>query len=129
MSYHGQFDARDRTLPKGRIDFGSWFLTVISWDGLLPPTVLLVPYLLSFLFPNTPGVIEVAAKLLPVAALVVRLHVGSRRILFNHCGTSARRAQMGFLCFGLSMLLGVDAFLILSHVAPRGMPCWHAQLW
>ena len=91
MSSNALLDSNDRTMPKGRIAFGSWFLTVISWDGLLPPVILIVPYLLNALFPNVRGVIEVASLLLPITAFFIRYFVGKRHIFSNHCGIWVRR--------------------------------------
>ena len=73
-------------MAAGQIKLGSWLLTVFTWDGLLPPCILLVPYLIEILFPNNRGAIEVMAVLLPITGYFVRLVVGKRQIASNLCG-------------------------------------------
>ena len=103
----------------GRIKWGSWLLTIISCDGLLPPCVLLVPYLIEILVPNNPGAIEVAAVLLPIMGFLVRLVIGIRRIKTNQCSESIRAIQLCFLILGICVLVFIDSFLIISHLIPN----------
>ncbi len=110
-------------MATGRIAWGSWILTIISWDGLLPPCVLLVPYLIGVLFPNNRGAIEVAALVMPITGFFIRFVVGRRQIASNQCGVIVRRIQFCFLGLGIFVLVLIDAVLILSHVMPNGAAC------
>ena len=133
MSSNVLLDSNDRTMPKARIAFRSWFLTVISWDGLLPPCVLLVPYLIEILFPNIPDAIEIAALLMPISAFLVRFVVGKRRIASNQCSALFRGVQYFFLGLGIFVIVFVDAVLVLAHMVPKGAVNWtdtfHCILW
>jgi hypothetical protein len=132
MSSKVLLDSNDRTMPKGRIDFRSWFLTVISWDGLLPACILLVPYLIEILFPNIPAGIEIAALLMPITGFFIRFVVGKRHIASNQCSALFRGVQYFFLGLGIFVMVFVDAVLILAHIVPNGV-LWadrlHCTLW
>jgi len=110
-------------MAAGQIKWRSWLLTIISWDGLLPPCILLVPYLIDVLFPNIPDAIVIAAVLLPITGFVVRLVVGIRHIETHQCSTSFRANQRWFLILGISVLVLIDACLITSHLMPNGAVC------
>ena len=108
------------TTEKGKVDVGSWLLTVATWDSLLPLCVLTVPYLIGILVPNNRGAIEVAATVMPITAFFIRFVVGRRHIASNQCGVIVRRVQLCFLGLGIVVLVLIDAVLILSHVMPKG---------
>jgi len=117
----------------GRIEWGSWLLTIISWDGLLPPFVFLSPYLIGLLLPNNRAAIEIAALVLPISAFLFRFVVGKRRIASNQCGAVVRGVQYCFLGLGIFVLVFVDALLVLAHLVPKGAVNWtdwpHCILW
>jgi len=110
-------------MATGRIEWGSWLLTIISWDGLLPPTILLVPYLVGVFFPNNPNAFVVVGSLLPTTGFVARFVVGRRHILSNHCGIWVRRVQSCFLYLGLLALAMIDAVVIIFHLMPAWAAC------
>ena len=107
-------------MAAGRIKWSSWFLNLISWDGLLPPFMLLVPCLIEILVPDNRGVIEVAAVLMPITGFFIRFVVGRRQIAANQCGVVVRRVQVCFLGFGILVLALIDSVVILTHVMPNG---------
>lgn len=104
----------------GRVSYGSWFFTVLGWDGLLPVCIVLIPTLIKILFTNNREAIEVTGVLLPVAAFFVRLVIGLRHIASNHCAIAVRRFQYGVFCLTIFLLVCVDALLILSQEMPKG---------
>jgi hypothetical protein len=92
-----------------------WILRLITWDGLLPAFVWLIPYVVGSVFPNMPGLIEF------FAAFLIRLYVGQRFISSNHCGTVMRGLQLGVFFIGILILVGIDSMMILTHTGPRGV--------
>lgn len=104
----------------GHIDFAGWLFRFITWDGLLPVVILVVPTIIEALLPNRRGAIELAAVTLPIAALLFRFAVGRRHISSNNCGRRVRQFQYLALGVGLLVLVLIDAIMILSHVMPKG---------
>lgn len=103
------------------VNYGRWLFQVIAWDGLLPAAVVLAPWGIQWVFPNRPGMIEIAGVTIPIVAFFVRVAAGRRHISSNHCGGILRCLQ--YIVFGLAclVLLLVDAFVILSHIVPQGV--------
>jgi hypothetical protein len=101
-------------------EYLNWFLRVLCWDGLLPAVVFLVPHIALLLLPNRPGVIELLAIVVPIAALFSRFVAGSRVIKSNHCAERCRQLQFMALAVALMILLLTEAALMLSHNMPPG---------
>jgi hypothetical protein len=99
----------------------SWILRLVTWDGLLPAVVWLIPYVVGIFFPNMPGVIEFFGVAVPIAAFWIRFHVGQRFISSNHCGTVMRAFQLGIFFIGILVLVLVDTIIILAHSVPAGV--------
>jgi hypothetical protein len=104
----------------GRVNYGSWFVRVLAWDGLVPVCVVLIPNVIKFLFPNNRGVLELMFVLTPVIALVLRMWIGSSHIATNYCSPANRRIQFWVLFFGITVLGFIDAVLIHGHLMPKG---------
>src|SRR5438445_5890233 len=102
------------------IAYRDWLLGVLGWDGALPAVVYLAPIIAKHLLPRHPGIIEVLAIVLPIAALFSRFIAGSRVIRANHCGGGCRQLQFAAFGVALLMLLLFDAAVILSHNMPAG---------
>ncbi|MGE5192019.1 MAG: hypothetical protein ACM3U2_05910 [Deltaproteobacteria bacterium] len=110
----------DRENARHSIAYRDWFLRVFCWDGALPVVVVLAPIVAKRLLPNLPGIIELLAIVLPIAALFSRFIAGSRVIRSNHCADSCRQLQFVALAVALVILVLIDAVLILSHNMPAG---------
>ena len=54
------------------MSLSNWILRLITWDGLLPAFVWLIPYVVGILFPNMPGMIEFFGVAVPIAAFLIR---------------------------------------------------------
>lgn len=102
------------------IKYRDWFLRVLCWDGALPAAVFLVPHLAKRLLPDRPGIIELLAIVVPIAALFSRFIAGTRVIRSNHCAESCRQLQFIALGAALVILLLTEAVLMLSHNMPAG---------
>lgn len=102
------------------IAYRDWFLRVFCWDGALPTGVFLTPVVAKRLLPNHPGIIELLAIVVPIAALFSRFVAGSRVIRSNHCAERCRQLQFIALAVALVILLLIDAVLMLSHNLPAG---------
>ncbi len=109
------------TTIAGRVDYYGWIFNVIAWDGLLPVAVWLVPTVITLLFPRLRGAVEMTAVALPIAAFFVRYFVARRRIHSNHCTRVVRWAQLAVLCVAIFALVLIDAFIILTRIAPAGV--------
>ncbi|MGZ9126084.1 MAG: hypothetical protein ACXW48_23875 [Candidatus Binatia bacterium] len=107
-------------MDTGHIDFAGWLFRFLTWDGLLPVVILLVPTIIEALLRNRRGPIELAAVALPIAAMLFRYAVGRRHIAHNNCGRRVKQFQYLALCFALFVLVVIDAFMILVHVMPKG---------
>jgi hypothetical protein len=103
----------------GRVNYGTWLLKLIAWDGALPIFIILVPTFVDLLFPNRRGAIEAAAVMVPIAAFFLRFFVGKRHINSNRCGRVIRKLQLVALCIGIFVLLMIDSLLILAHEMNR----------
>jgi len=104
----------------GRVDFSAWLLRLVTWDGLLPVFIVLVPAAIGPLVPNNRGVMEITAVALPIAAFFVRFGVGFRLIQTNNCAAAIRRFQVVAFVFGMFLLVLFDSVLILGHLVPNG---------
>jgi hypothetical protein len=102
------------------IAYRDWFLRIFWWDGALLAGVFLAPIIAKRLLPNHPGIIELFAIVVPIAALFSRFVAGSRVIRSNHCGDSCRQLQFVALAVALVFLVLIDAVLMLSHNMPAG---------
>lgn len=102
------------------VPYGSWFLRVLTWDGILAASVLLLPGIVEFLFPNQRGAMELAAVVWPIVALFVRFFVARRHIDANACSLLMRRLQLSAVCVAIFVLLMIDSLVILAHEMPRG---------
>jgi hypothetical protein len=103
-----------------RVNFGSWLLRILTWDGLLPASVVLVPTVIESLLPNNRGAIELAAVAIPIAGFFLRVSAGKRQIASNNCDPACRVLQFCAFFLGILVLTLIDAVVILSHVMPQG---------
>lgn len=103
-----------------RVNLRTWLFRVLAWDSLLPTAVATVPFGVELVAPNCRGAMEITAVVMPIVAFLVRVRVGTGHIGSNHCGQSMRVLQLVAFCLALLPLLLFDAFLILSHVMPKG---------
>lgn len=108
-------ELHDYQEPIGRVDFASWVLRVLGWDGLLPAFVLLVPVLINVLSPNNHDLADFVGLTLPIAAFIIRFFVGEHHIWSNGCSKGFRVVQTCLLCFGIFWLFVVDTILVLAH--------------
>lgn len=104
-----------------RRDFGDftcrpWLVRLFGYDGLLPACVFLFSAALALLFQG--WVIEFTAVALPIIAFLYRFAVGLQLIEQNRCNPFIRMLQKTALCFGLLVLLLVDAFMIVAWSIP-----------
>jgi hypothetical protein len=107
-------------MPRTRINFISWLWSLAVWDGLLPVGIVLLPMLVQFLFPNRRGPVELIAVIVPVAALLLRMRAGNRRIWENHCTAGFQSFQLTAFLLGIFILFIFDAVIILMHIMPAG---------
>jgi hypothetical protein len=107
-------DVPEPTTQKGKVDVGSWLLTVATWDGLLPASIILVPTMLSFLFPrNVRPILGGAEGVAVCIGILIRMSVGSRLIASHRCGAAFRRLQFAFLSLGILFLAILDLLWVL----------------
>jgi hypothetical protein len=105
----------------GHVNYGSWFLRVLAWDGVLPAFIAFAPTGVEVLFPNHRGAVEITAVTLPIAAFGLRIRAGKRHIASNRCSEVVRFFQFCAFCLGILPLVLVDCFMILSHLMPGAM--------
>jgi hypothetical protein len=103
-----------------RIDYRSWFLRVIGWDGLMPFLVASFPVVVDQGFKNPWKIVEPLVIALPIAAFFVRLAVGMRYIKTNHCAGRMRDIQLFIFIGGLHVLVLFDGMVLLSLGRPAG---------
>ena len=99
-----------------------WLKELLCWDGLLPCVIWGVPWVLSTLFPNQRGPIEVCAIILPIVGVFVRLIRGM--VLIGQTSKTWYRWLSRFVCFllGITVLCVLDAFVILLNIMPPMPP-------
>jgi hypothetical protein len=90
------------------------------WDGLLPVGIILLPAAIQFLLPNRRGPVELIAVVIPIAALLLRIRAGNRRIWANHCTPGFQSFQLTAFLLGVFILFIFDAIIILMHIMPAG---------
>lgn len=106
--------APEPTAQERKVDLGSWLVTVATWDGLLPASVILVPTILVLLLPRDCCPILGGAQGLAVCiAILLRMSAGSRQIAAHQCGRTFRRMQFAFLSVGILVLAMLDLLLML----------------
>jgi hypothetical protein len=103
-----------------RIDYGTWLLKFVAWDGVLPAVVLLVPIVVEVLFPNCRDAMAITAVALPIAVFLFRFFVAKRHICSNRCSALVRRVQLVALCVAIFVLLLIDSLMIVAREAPKG---------
>lgn len=91
----------------------AWLLTLLTYDGLLPLLIFLVPIALNTLVPGRRGLVEIVSLVLPSAAFCVRWYLGRRRILTNACSRRVRTFQQCVFIPGLLLLALLDCFGVL----------------
>ncbi|HEY1784117.1 MAG TPA: hypothetical protein VGG30_01165 [Pirellulales bacterium] len=106
---------------EGQIDYGLWIWRVISWDTLVPASLLLVPITIAEIFPRMEVALALAAALLPGVAFAIRFFAGRRQIASNWCTQRVRSRQIAALVLGILPLMFVDCSIILAH-GPPGAP-------
>jgi hypothetical protein len=109
----------DPLVAEWQLDVRAWLVRVITWDGVLPACVLLVPSVVALVLPNRRGAIEITAVALPIVAFLIRFRVGKRHIDSNHCGEAMKVFQLCIFSLGILALVLFDAFVVLIHVMPR----------
>jgi|GEM_PF-3631047 len=101
----------DRT-PKGRIDFGKWILTVLTWDGVLPAITLTLPVAINWLFPRGNEVIGWVAVAFPIVAFFVRIAVSGSQIVGNYCSPGMQWFQSFAFILALFVMMVIDAIVL-----------------
>jgi hypothetical protein len=99
----------------GQIDISVWLLRLLTWDGVLPFCMILIPHAARLLFPNNGLVIVFLAVGLPIAALFFRIRAGCQHIDENNCGPTFQKVQVWSMVFGALVLVLIDAMLIVMH--------------
>ena len=100
-----------------------WLITLFSYDGLLPATVVGLPAVMFYLgFP--PVAIELTAIILPIVAYFYRMVIGLKMIDGNGCPNWLRGIQRITLFIALIPLVLVDAFMIVTWRIPRNGLGW-----
>jgi hypothetical protein len=103
---------------KCKVDLVSWLLTIATWDGLLPASMILVLTVLNFLLPRqcppiVGGILGGAYGLAVCIGVLVRMPVGSRHVALNQCSATFRCVQFAFLSLGILLLAILDCLLML----------------
>ena len=111
-------------MPVKELNYSLWLFRLITWDGLLPGCVVLVPIVIGFLFPNNRGPIELAAVVLPSAGFFIRIRAGAGHIASNHCSITVRRIQLCAFVLGIFPLVLLECVLMLTHVMPALIMNW-----
>jgi hypothetical protein len=98
-----------------RINYISWLLRVVAWDGILPLVVWVAPYVLKVIVPNREEPRMLAVILTAICVFLLRWVMGVRHIEANRCSPAARQIQ--YFCFfaGLVVMLLTDAFALAMH--------------
>jgi hypothetical protein len=97
----------------------TWLFRLLTWDGILPICILLIPSLVEWLNPNgnVNGIIYVA---IAIAAFFIRAEVGGRHIESNNCSETVRRIQAGLFFLAIFILAFLDAFVMAVPVGALG---------
>lgn len=98
-----------------RIDYFSWFIRVLAWDGFMPVVIIVTPFLVQKYFPNNRNAVEFTGIMLPLVGFIFRFFAGWIHIFSNHCGRVFRALQFGVLCFGLLSIIIIDTIFVLFH--------------
>jgi hypothetical protein len=104
----------------GRVNYRSWLLRILTWDTILPVAVAFVPTAIALFLPDRRGVMEIASVTLPIAAFLLRLHIGKRQIDSNRCSVAVRKFQFCVFFVGILPLVLIDCVIVLSHLMPNG---------
>lgn len=105
-------DSRDTSI-------GQWLFRLFAWDGLLPPTIWLVPMLLRNLMPKNDVAFAFVIVLLPIAALFVRYYAGMKYIRENNCGRIMRWFQIRVLWVAILIMVLIDVISItMQDIVP-----------
>lgn len=105
--------------PTPQLNYVTWVMRLIAWDGALPLAALFLPMALERLLPNRPelGLLEVAVL---IAVFFLRVRAGCKHIDTNHCGDSMRLAQVMVLLCAVFLLIFIDTMLIF--IPAVGLP-------
>lgn len=101
------------------VDYRGWLIGVACWDGILPVCILATPQVALSLGANR-SVIEFLAITMPVLAFFVRIVMGRRRIVANHCGPLLRCCQFVVFFLAAIHLVCVDALMLVSMEMNNG---------
>lgn len=92
---------------------------MLTWDGVLPLSILFVPPLVEAAIPNR-GALELLAVALPITFFFWRIVAGCRRIDANHCSARFQKLQVWSLVLAVFLLVFFDAMTILLQAMPKG---------
>jgi len=107
-------DASEPDGNKFKVDVLSWLLTVATWDGALPSSIILAEIVLRILLPRwLHPILGSFAGLAVCIGILIRMSVGSRHVASNQCGAAFRRVQFAFLSLGILVLAMLDLLLVL----------------
>ena len=110
----------DSEVSSGHVDFSRWLFRLLTWDGVLPFCMILIPQAARLLFPNNGLVIVLLAVGVPIAALFLRIRAGCQHIDENNCGPTFQKVQVWSMVFGAFVLVLIDAMLIVMHEMGAG---------
>jgi hypothetical protein len=111
------FDRREAASER-TVRLKKWALSVLCWDGALPLAVVAVPKLVSMIFANRQGAMELTFVIVPVVAFVIRYLNGISRYR-NH---QLYVWQLVVFFAAILLLFALDALLILALIVQNGPP-------
>ncbi len=105
-------------MNNGPLDWSGWLLRVLTWDGMVPVSLLLLSRGLVLLAGNQAAIIDVLCVFIPLTGLLVRLNIGRRTIHLNDCSRGMKGVQFWFLVFGLLVLAFLECVMMLFTILP-----------
>lgn len=100
------------------IDYFSWLVRLITWDGIVPIIMLSVPMLVRRFGPqNNDGASLIAVVFALIVGIFLRFSFGMRHIKENYCSTIVKCLQRIVLLVMICVLVVFESFLA---VVPRG---------
>jgi hypothetical protein len=94
-----------------------WLIRLLTWDGLLPVAIWLVPLAVRSAFPRNRDVTEAVGIVLPILVLFARFGYGCVIITTNSCNSWFRFAQLLTLCAAILGMMLLEVLLMMSHEA------------
>lgn len=96
-----------------------WLQRVLGWDGIMPLSIVLLPFGIRALLPNNDDAICIVAIVVPIVAFLIRYTIGRRNIASNQVGPIIHRCQYIVFTLAILLLLLMDVVIILLQLAPQ----------